>query len=166
MKNILTTYEKALGQAINLQKSKLVFSRNVSQQLHEDILEIMNVNVGLGFGKYMRLSTSMGKSQKATFNYVKEQIQRKLNLWKGNTLFIIGKEILIQYNAQAIPNYSMNIYLFPRPYVRKSRKCGTHIGGVLARGSQRVLNDYCGISSLSQRNQMGQDSGTSMALTL
>lgn len=62
MKNILTTYEKALGQAINLQKSKLVFSRNVSQQLHEDILEIMNVNVGLGFGKYMRLSTSMGKS--------------------------------------------------------------------------------------------------------
>jgi len=44
----LTTYENALGQAINLNKSEVYFSKNTSQARHDQILHynVMQMKVG------------------------------------------------------------------------------------------------------------------------
>jgi len=55
MKNILAIYEKASGQAVNLQKSEIFCSRNVSTVEHNIIANILGVQVVLGTGKYLGL---------------------------------------------------------------------------------------------------------------
>jgi len=53
MKNILSTYELAYGQAINLPKPEIYCSRNVPDDLKANITDILGVQVVLGTGKYL-----------------------------------------------------------------------------------------------------------------
>jgi hypothetical protein len=53
MKQILTTYEVASGQAISLHKSEIFYSRNVQESLQQSITNILGVRAFLGTGKYL-----------------------------------------------------------------------------------------------------------------
>ncbi|MCI16585.1 putative non-LTR retroelement reverse transcriptase, partial [Trifolium medium] len=67
MKNILSTYEAASGQAINLQKFEIYCSRNVSPATQNFVSNILGVQQVLGTGKYLGLPSMVGRSRKATF---------------------------------------------------------------------------------------------------
>jgi hypothetical protein len=67
MKNILSTYEAASGQAINLQKSEIYCSKNVSPAIRNSVSNILGVQQVLGTGKYLGLPSMVGRSRKATF---------------------------------------------------------------------------------------------------
>ncbi|WCJ43896.1 hypothetical protein M5689_024605 [Euphorbia peplus] len=53
--DILTAYEYASGQAINVQKSGIFFSPNVSPQTKNDICNLLNVFSPLNMGRYLGL---------------------------------------------------------------------------------------------------------------
>lgn len=53
MKNILADVELASGQAINLQKSEVFFSRNVVHNICSNISNILGVQSCLGASKYL-----------------------------------------------------------------------------------------------------------------
>jgi hypothetical protein len=53
MKQILTTYEVASGQAISLHKSEIFYSRTVQESLQQSITNILGVRAFLGTGKYL-----------------------------------------------------------------------------------------------------------------
>jgi hypothetical protein len=61
MTNILATYEAALGQAINFQKAKIFCGRNVPANVQAFISNYLGVNVVLGTGKYLGLSSMIGR---------------------------------------------------------------------------------------------------------
>lgn len=63
--NILSLYEIASGQAVNLQKSKIYFNKNTSQQDRDSIANMMGVAVTLGTGKYLGLPSMVGWNKKA-----------------------------------------------------------------------------------------------------
>lgn len=84
MKNILSDFEIASGQAINLQKSEVFFSRNVDQAKSSSISNILGVNTCLGTGKYLGLPTMIARSKKSTFGYLKDRVWTKLSSWSGN----------------------------------------------------------------------------------
>jgi len=67
-------YEKASGQAVNLQKSEIFCSRNVSTAGHNNIANILGVKVVLGTGKYLGLPSMIGRSKKSTFNFIKDRV--------------------------------------------------------------------------------------------
>lgn len=83
MKRILNTYEEALGQAISLSKSEIYYSRNVQQQVQQDITDILGVRAVLGTGKYLGLPSMVGRSKKATFNFIKDRVWQKINSWSS-----------------------------------------------------------------------------------
>jgi hypothetical protein len=77
---ILKTYENASGQEINLSKSEIFFSRNISQAAQKDLSELMGVRHVMGTGTYLGVPSMVGRSKKATFAYIKDRIWRKIRL--------------------------------------------------------------------------------------
>ncbi|GAU35032.1 hypothetical protein TSUD_103550 [Trifolium subterraneum] len=105
---ILHTYEQASGQEVNLDKSKVFISRNMSQAAKEDLSRILGVKLVLGTGIYLGLPSMVGRSKKALFSYIKDRIWKRINSWRGRALSKAGKEIMIKSVLQAIPFYVMS----------------------------------------------------------
>ncbi|GAU37390.1 hypothetical protein TSUD_22640 [Trifolium subterraneum] len=110
---ILHTYETASGQEVNLVKSEVFISRNMSQAAKEDLSRILGVKLVLGTGIYLGLPSMVGRSKKAIFSYIKDRIWRRINSWRGRALSKAGKEIMIKSVLQAIPSYVMSMFILP-----------------------------------------------------
>ena len=61
---ILMVYERELGEAINFQKSDIFFSRNVSTNSRDLVTSILGVQSHLNIGRYLGLSSLIGKSKR------------------------------------------------------------------------------------------------------
>ncbi|KAK3218283.1 hypothetical protein Dsin_012253 [Dipteronia sinensis] len=77
IQNLLATYEKGSGQQINLQKSKLTFSRRKIQCL----LVINDCNMK---DNYLGLLTVVRRNKRKIFNEIKERVENKLWSWKSS----------------------------------------------------------------------------------
>ena len=71
------------------------------------VLEIMQ------YEKYLGLPSFVGKGKKASFNYIKERVWRKIQGWEGKLLSQVGREVLIKSVIQAIPTYTMGCFKIP-----------------------------------------------------
>jgi hypothetical protein len=61
----------------------------------------------------------LGKNRNVAFNNIKEKVLRKLNNWKSRLLSLAGKEVLLKAVVQAIPTYSMSVFLLPASLCRE-----------------------------------------------
>jgi hypothetical protein len=115
---LLKTYEEASGQEINLSKSEVFFSKNLSIAAQEDLSRIMGVNHVLGTRNYLGLPSMIGRKKKQIFSYLKDRVWKHINSWRGRSLSRAGKEIMIKSVLQAIPSYVMSIYLLPKSTIK------------------------------------------------
>ena len=72
-----------------------------------EIQEALGMQEVKQFDKYLGLPSLVGRHKKASFDYIKERIWRKLQGWEEKLLSQVGREILIKAVVQAIPTYSM-----------------------------------------------------------
>lgn len=79
MKEILSTYEQALGQAINLQKLEIFFSRNMDNDAHNTLKNVLGLTKSTMTRKYLGVPSMVGCSKKVVFHYIKDKMWRKLN---------------------------------------------------------------------------------------
>ncbi|CAJ2644561.1 unnamed protein product [Trifolium pratense] len=115
--SILQTYEQASGQEINLSKSEVFISRNMSQAAQADLAGILGVRHVLGTDIYLGLPSMVGRSKKAIFSYLKDRIWKRINSWRGRALSKAGKEIMIKSVFQAIPAYVMSMFILPSSFI-------------------------------------------------
>ncbi|GAU28141.1 hypothetical protein TSUD_295800 [Trifolium subterraneum] len=113
---ILHTYETASGQEVNLLKSEVFISRNMSQAAKEDLSRILGVKLVLGTGIYLGLPSMVGRSKKAIFSYIKDRIWKRINSWRGRALSKAGKEIMIKWRIGS----GDNICVMHDPWLRGS----------------------------------------------
>ena len=90
LKLILRRYEEALGQKINTDKSSLFFNPNTSQDIKNEIFNILGPMQNSKHTKYLRLPSFIGRSKTQVFSILKERIRQKLAGWKGKLLSIGG----------------------------------------------------------------------------
>ena len=62
------------------------------------------------YEKYLGLTSFVGKRKKASFNFIKEKVWRKLQGWKEKLLSQAGREVVIKAVVQAIPTYTMSCF--------------------------------------------------------
>lgn len=117
MIHILHTYVEATSQEINLTKFEVYFTRNMSHVAQEDLARILGVRLVLGTGKYLGLTSMIGRSKTTTFAYIKDRIWHKINSWRGRALSKAGKEVMTKFVLQSIPSYIMSIYVLPRTII-------------------------------------------------
>jgi hypothetical protein len=116
---IIKTYEEASGQEINLTKSEVFFSRNLSTAAQEDLSRIMGVRHVLGTSNYLGLPSMIGRKKKDIFAYIKDRVWKRINSWRGRALSKAGKEVMIKSVLQTIPSYVMGVYLLPESTIKE-----------------------------------------------
>lgn len=110
---VLKVYQLASVQLVNLDKSEVLFSRNVPPIEQNMICNKMGTKTVTILSRYLGLPIVFGRSKKDVFAFVRERVWKKLKGWKEKCLSRAGKEILIKSVAQAIPNYIMSCYKIP-----------------------------------------------------
>ena len=119
LKEILNLYEAASGQQVNLQKSSVVFSRNILSSERSSLAELLGMEMVEKHDKYLGIPTLVGQSRNDTFAYIKDNLAKKLTGWRTKLLSAAGCEILIKVVAQAMPLYTMNNYLLPQHLIQE-----------------------------------------------
>ena len=65
------------------------------------------------YKKHLGLPSFVGRRKKASFNFIKEKVWRKMQGWEEKLLSQVGREILIKAVVQAIPTYTMSYFKLP-----------------------------------------------------
>ena len=79
--DILGVYEKCSGQQINRSKTTIYFSNSTSEERRLAITELLGVPEIREYERYLGLPSFVGKKKKASFDYIKERVWRKLQGW-------------------------------------------------------------------------------------
>lgn len=67
LERVLATYEQALGQQLNREKTSFFFSSNTPQDIQDDIKTHFGANIIRQHETYLRLPSLVGKSKCNTF---------------------------------------------------------------------------------------------------
>lgn len=84
IKQILTTSEEALSQAINFLKSGIFFSANVLKLSRILINNLLDVHTYLHHNRYMGLPLLVRKNEKEVFYFLKEHLVSRIYNWKNH----------------------------------------------------------------------------------
>lgn len=63
--------------------------------------------------KYLGLPSTLSKNKSAVFGYLKERVRLRIQGWDSKSISRAGKEILLKMVIQAIPTYTMSVFLLP-----------------------------------------------------
>ncbi|XP_027076996.2 uncharacterized protein [Coffea arabica] len=114
LRRILHVYEKGTGQMINLEKSSVLFSKNVDQQLQLVTSQALGDIQIVNKGRYLGLPMVVTRSKNQLFGYIKDNIQHRLQRWKNKLLSAAGKEVMLKAVALALPTYTMSCFKLPK----------------------------------------------------
>lgn len=72
----------------------------------------------------------IGRSERAVFQYVLDQVWKNLQGWREKVLSRVGREVLIKAIIQAAPMCALQCFRFQIPFVRTLRGFVGTYGGV------------------------------------
>jgi hypothetical protein len=75
---------------------------------------VAGVNPTRRYEKYLGLPALIGRSRISAFTDIKGKIWERINGWQEKFLSQAGKEILLKAVVQAIPTYTMSVFLLPK----------------------------------------------------
>ncbi|XP_057785638.1 uncharacterized protein LOC131003172 [Salvia miltiorrhiza] len=113
IKHILTIYEAASGQKVNLEKSGITFSKKIPREVTFELSARLGVRHADSHGTYLGIPSTIGRSKREIFQMLEDRVRKKSKDWKRRFLSAAGKSILIKTILQAIPVYLMSYFLIP-----------------------------------------------------
>ncbi|XP_031116501.1 uncharacterized protein LOC116020159 [Ipomoea triloba] len=113
VKHCLDLYESMSGQAVNYHKSSVCFSRNTQEMHRVEVAAVLGITQAPNFGKYLGLPAFVGRNRRAALSYIEDKIKQRIGSWNKKLLSQAGKEILLKSVAQAMPTFSMSVFLLP-----------------------------------------------------
>jgi hypothetical protein len=110
---VIKSFEKGIGQMVNLAKCSMVFGSKCSDQERQKVFDILHVSNTTVEGKYLQLPTREGRMTKEKLKMTKEKLVNRFNTWVEWHMSMGAKEVLVKSVAQAIPTYTMGIFKLP-----------------------------------------------------
>ncbi|CAI0386228.1 unnamed protein product, partial [Linum tenue] len=115
----LLSIQKVSGQKVNLHKSSVTFSRNISSDDAAAITNLLGVAESTLEDRYLGLPTHIARSKQATFQFIEDKLVSRLHQWKSKALSLAAKEILLKSVANVLPNYAMLSFRIPSTSCRR-----------------------------------------------
>lgn len=110
IRTVLERFCIASGQKVNLEKSKIFFSSNVSHDLGKLISDESGIQSTQELGKYLGMPILQKRINKETFGDVLEKVSSRLSGWKGRMLSFAGRLTLTKAVLSSILVHSMGQY--------------------------------------------------------
>lgn len=98
---------------MNLSKSSVAFSANVSLEVQTEMQNRLGMERANPQSMYLGLPSFVGAKKRRVFQALKEQLWKRIHMWKGQLFSSKGKEILLKAVALSLPNYSMQVFRLP-----------------------------------------------------
>lgn len=118
----LQVYQAASGQKVNMDKSEIIFSPNISMDSKKEFQANLPIKISNNIQKYLGMPTHLGMSKEQDFQFLMDRVWNKLKGWKEKSLSFEGRGILIRAVAQAISTYIMSCFLLPKGLCDKIEK--------------------------------------------
>ncbi|KAL9686042.1 hypothetical protein QQ045_023497 [Rhodiola kirilowii] len=117
--SLLKNYECISGQMVNYNKSELVLSPNVTENVRNNIQTQLSVKLVSHHERFLGLPLSLKRKLTLNFSSLIDKCWNKTDGWKAKNLSARGKEILIKAVLQALPQYTMNCFQLPEDTIKK-----------------------------------------------
>ncbi|CAL1399697.1 unnamed protein product [Linum trigynum] len=112
--HLLAEYERYSGQWINLHKSAMCGSANVSEQELLSLSSFLGVATMSPDDKYLGLPSQLRRSKSLTFQFIEEDLAARIRSWKTKALSLAAKEVVIKSIGAAGPIYAMSAFRLPQ----------------------------------------------------
>ncbi|XP_060963739.1 uncharacterized protein LOC133033144 [Cannabis sativa] len=112
------------GQSINKLKTSIFFSGNTSIGMKRSIKQALGLNCGMGNINYLGLPLFRSRQKDADFNFILDNLVKKLHGWKLKSLSKAGRATLIKSVGLALPVYTMQT-------TKLSKKLASRIDGMV-----------------------------------
>ncbi|XP_050222138.1 uncharacterized protein LOC126672232 [Mercurialis annua] len=110
---ILQTFCKASGQRVNNEKTKVLFSSNISNNMGNMIANNLGFSKTSDLGKYLGMDLIHGRVLNKHSKGLMDRINSRLASWKTRVLSMAGRSTLIKSVVSSIPIYSMQTMAIP-----------------------------------------------------
>ncbi|XP_010424566.1 PREDICTED: uncharacterized protein LOC104709693 [Camelina sativa] len=116
---IIGNYGKASRHEVNLEKSSIMFGKNVPEDLRPQLKSVIDISKEGGMGSYLGIPESLQGSRTKVFSYVNDQLDDRVDGWSVKYLSKGGKKIMIKSAALALPTYVMSCFKLPQELTSK-----------------------------------------------
>lgn len=100
-----------------------MFSANSQIGMRTHVASIFEVQLTNDLGRYLGLPSFLGRNKVATFRYIEHNIRNRITMWQQKFLTKAGKEVLLKSIAQAMPIFTMFVFLLPSSTCDAIEKC-------------------------------------------
>lgn len=104
---------------MNISKSKVNTSKGVRPEVRDDIVRISPILFVRDLGRCLGFPLKGGGMRGSTFNFLLDNIIKKLASWKTNMLNMAGRVCLVRSIMASIPSYVMQVFWLPRGLISK-----------------------------------------------
>nr|XP_027065280.1 uncharacterized protein LOC113691366 [Coffea arabica] len=153
LRRVLKVYGMGLGQEINLEKSSILFSKNVRPQLMDEICQTMGNMQRVSQGKYLGLPMVVSGSKQQLFGFIKTSIHQRMLKWKNRLLSAAGKETMLKSVALAMPTYTMSCFQLPSKLCKEISSLMANYWWGEANGKNKI--HWCAWKKLTRNKYMG-----------
>ena len=83
---ILSSYERVLGQKLNRDKTTLFFSKSTLIDMQHKIMDDLGVTTLKNYEEYFGLPSMVGRNKRVSFEHLKQRVWKHLQGWEGKLL--------------------------------------------------------------------------------
>jgi hypothetical protein len=122
IKLLLYMYEQMDGLKINFEKSKILLVGG-DNELAVKYVDLFNCQVGMFPIRYLGVPIATSRLHVVDWARMEEKADKKLDIWQGNTLSMVGRTALINSSLINTTIYHMSMFLLPKTVVNRMDKC-------------------------------------------
>ncbi|KAL6550593.1 hypothetical protein OROMI_021081 [Orobanche minor] len=129
IQEVLSIYEEASGQLINMGKSSISFSLNTSTSVMGLVKQTLGLSDDCGIQMYLGLPAFTLRQKRLQVGYVGDNVQKKLLGWNQREFLAVGRRCPLRRLFRLSRRMLCNVFGFPTLYVPILIGCVRGFGG-------------------------------------
>ena len=113
IRSLLVVYERGSGQVVNMDKSAMCCSRNITEVVAANFSNVLHIPIVDELESYLGILVHVGRNKVSIFSNLTSRVHKQLRAWRAKKISAGGREVLVKAVVQAIPTYTMSLFKIP-----------------------------------------------------